>query len=243
MRPQQGFTLVELMVGMFLSTIIATTVLNLYFYVKRNYLQAQELISTHYDLSLVKTMILRSVHQAGYTPCISLDQLDVYDQRSYQNKVLVPLSFINEPSGMLRINRMSEHFNEVKNIMTAYEIDLVEKRKFKPGYPLMIADCRHAEIITQYQQYKNKIILKHPLKFAYEGSISLGEYFEERWFIQGSRNKNPSLYYYRTHKEELTPVINSLKISQVSTLPAKTLIIDLFWGKGKTYSFRASVRA
>ncbi|MBN9231839.1 MAG: hypothetical protein BGO90_15255 [Legionella sp. 40-6] len=243
MNKQQGLTLIELMVVMFLATIIMATVFNLYFYVKRNYLQAQEQLSSRFDLYSVKAMILRSVHQAGYTPCTSLEQLTIYDHRSSRNITPSSLSFENKPSGLLEIKRMTERFTEVKNIVTPYEINLAEKRIFKPGHPLIIADCHHAEIISRYRQYHNKVILEEPLNFVFTDAVYLGEYFEERWFIEKRQNKKASLYYRLSHKEELTPVVNSFAIKAQSTPSAEIIAIDLFWGSGRTYSFLASVRA
>lgn len=234
MRGQQGISLTEIMVSLFLTSLFITASMQHYLNSKQYYMQTQILLEHALELQLVDDLIRDSVRRAGFTPCIGINSLKTLDRR-YVDKT--PLTAITVNAGKrhaLHINRMSEYFNTVLKIISPNKILVTADKHNLREQTILIADCYHAEVqkILSTQQANGQMIvnLASPLVFNYVAPIYWGEWVEEAFFIQANTQGNLALFYRRNHAEELTPIVNSmsanLKSNQEKWLLQLTLGLD-----------------
>lgn len=203
-----GFSLPELLVSLFLSSIIMMLVVQFYLSNKQQYLVTHEMLEADFDLQWVKGMIGNSIRRAGFTPCLAVDRLDTLD-RQHLDLPVKSISLEHAPQQSIQTNRMSEVFSELIEIKSLNQI-LVSSNHFKVGHSVLIADCEHAEAHELVAVKNNRrgvlLTLAKPLMFSYGARAHVGEWLEERWFI-----KEGSLYYHLFQTEELTALVHSLR--------------------------------
>jgi hypothetical protein len=210
MNNQAGISLSEVLISLFLASLIMTVLMQLYLGNKRQYLQAQHVLSDNLEVQWVSDLFSDSVRRAGFTPCLGVDLMEIKDWRNSTRII----SGIETPSQQLiQINRMSEHFAKILKIQNALQVLVPDAEGLKEGHPVMIADCDHGEVHQVFGINKLAngylITLKSPLMFSYAPSVYLGQWLEEQWFI-----KHNSLHYKLFQAEELTPLIHSLEVKE-----------------------------
>ncbi|MFJ1268081.1 PilW family protein [Legionella lytica] len=210
MKKQTGISLSEVLIGLFLASLLMTTLMQFYSQSKQGYSEMERLLASHFDLRWVSDLLSDSIRRAGFTPCLGIDQLHL----KKQGKPVPGLYIENGPRYLLQINRMHEQFAEVRNILNIRQILVPHATSFNKKRPLIIADCEQAEIhqrFTMSPHAKGVVItLDKPLQFQYTGTVSVGEYWEERWFIKKNAQGKPALFYQLGQSEELTSFIQSL---------------------------------
>jgi hypothetical protein len=245
MNNQSGIGLSEVLISLFLASLIMTTLIQLYLSNKRQYIEAQKLLGVSFDLQWINDLLSDSIRRAGFTPCLGIDQLKSMDRRNF--KSTIPGLIIEQNSEQLiQINRMSESFTKVIDIQSPTRLIVSDGHLFKELHPVLIADCEHAEvhqILKVGKLEKNYfVILAKPLMFSYTPSVYMGEWFEEKWFIKQNNKKKPALYYKLFHTEELTTLIHSLRIQKklVNGKQLITIVMDL--DDNKTQQLVVAVR-
>ncbi|MDI9817605.1 MULTISPECIES: prepilin cleavage protein [unclassified Legionella] len=218
MIKQSGWGLVEIMVSLLLTLLLSTLLIQHYFISKRHYNKAQTLLEQSFELQLVNGLIRDSIRKAGFTPCLGIELLTTIDRRTNSTS-LSAFSTGGENQQMLQINRMSEQFAVVSEVIGPQKllVSSFSDKHGKAGYPVLIADCYHAEVqlISSVSQVKGKTVieLSKPLKFQYHSPFYLGEWLEESFFIRKNKAGKQALYYKRNHAEELTSLVNHLSIN------------------------------
>jgi hypothetical protein len=245
MRKQTGVSLSEVLISLFLSSLIITILMQFYLSSKHQYSEAQEILATSFDVRWVRDLMSDSIRRAGFTPCLGIDQLTVEDRR-YNGAAIHALSVKNQPQQLIQINRMNEHFAKVLAIQSSTQIVASQTVVFNEKRPLLIADCEHAEVhqIFSIQPYADRVLvtLDKPLQFTYTSSTYIGEFLEERWFIKKNSEGKETLHYQLTQTEEITPLIHSLKI-HIQNLHEKTFIeVIMGLAEGKTQKLLVAVR-
>lgn len=212
MNYQRGMSLSEVLIGLFLSSLIIIITTQFYLSSKKQYLEAEEILSKNFDVQWVIDLLSDSIRRAGFTPCLGVDQLIAIDRRKKDERI-EGLKVRNPPQQLIHISRMAEQFSQVKQIKNTTEI-LVEYSSFNIKRPLLIADCEHAEVHNiQYisVQHDNVLLtLAEPLKFHYSDLAYVGEFLNEEWLIKKNIKNESALYYHSQHIEEVTPLITSL---------------------------------
>lgn len=213
MKKQLGISLTEVLISLFLASIIMTTLIQFYLGSKHQYREAEKILATGFEVQWVDNLLSDSIRRAGFTPCLGLDQLHVVDQRNPQNNIHA-VYIENQSHQLIRVSRMKEHFAKLIKIesptklLVEHSIALNEKR------PLLIADCEHAEIheLFSIHQQTNEtwIMLSKPITYSYEKFTYVGEFLEEHWFIKKNAQGKNTLHYRWVHTEEVTPLIHSL---------------------------------
>jgi hypothetical protein len=243
---QLGLSLIELMLGLSLSTLIITALLQHYLSTKNQYKQTQLLLEQAFELQLITNLIRDSTRSAGFTPCHSIGSLHTTDDHHSSNPI-VPIQTSVGLLQSLHFNRMSEHFSRVKRIMSATELLVNSGQHYHSGQQIMIADCFHAEVKKILQAYIRRdgilLIFQKPLLFKYESLSYLGAWIEEEFFIKSNSQGNLSLFYKTNHSEELsthvTNLVAHLKTSQDGTL----LQVKLYLNDKKLWLIETKVRA
>ncbi|STY29671.1 Tfp pilus assembly protein PilW [Legionella wadsworthii] len=225
MNIQRGISLAELLISLFLASVMMLILIQLYLNSKKEYLEIEKTLERQFDLQWVSNLISDSIRRAGFTPCLSIDRLQIIDHRNHQNKIQ-SLRIQNEPNPIVQVNRMNEQFSKIIQIHGA-KILVQNPAKVHKNRLLLIADCEHAEVIDQFNIEKNKetslITLGRPLFFMYDNAAYIGEFFEEKWFIKKNLQNKNTLHYTLLQTEEVTPLVHSMKV-QVRRLKEKQLL-------------------
>lgn len=205
-----GMSLVEILVALLLSSLIMLSLAQMYLGCKRRFQIAEVQLAEAFDLQWVSTLLRESVRQAGFTPCLGLDQLE-HDQK----QIPPALSIENPPLQGISIHRMAMHFNKVLEFQSSTQLLVSADIPIHLNQPLIIADCYHAEICMPEDLRKvgklQVLSLQKPLHYDYFGSTWLGEWIDEKWFIKANQHKKKTLFYQQQQRsQELTPLIHSL---------------------------------
>lgn len=242
---QQGFSLSETVISLFLATIIMTTLMQLYVLCKRQYTETQALLSEKLDIQWVGALLTDSIRRAGFTPCLGIDQLIVEDRRA-NKRVIAGFYSQNQPQPLIKVQRMQEQFAILLRIQNRQQIVVQKGVDFNDKRPIVIADCMHAEIhsIERIDKQLDGVVitLKEPLVFDYVKSVAVGEWLEEVWFIKKKTTNNSALYYQLIQAEELTPLVRHFKVSEQRVQNQRLISIELNLDTDKTYSLDTVVR-
>jgi hypothetical protein len=206
MKRFEGLGLPEMLISLFLASLIMTALLQHYISIKQHYRTLQSTLDTANETQWVIDLIRHSIRQAGFTPCLRVDRLIARDHRQGQNRLKAI-----DTDNVLQINRMSSHFDEVNEWVNSSQLITTRTQTFHSESSLLIADCYHAEVVTakavKHMPNKQMISLNQALLFTYQPPVFIGEWIEERFFIRKSR-----LLYRYHHTDELTSTINTLSV-------------------------------
>jgi len=213
MANQQGLGLPELLIALLLASFTTMALMRHYLNTKQQYHDIQVALEQSIELQWVTDLIRDSVRKAGFTPCSSIDSLTTIDQRStHQKLVAIDLS------SSLRMNRMSEHFDRVLQLVTPMELLTTNHQPLHHNQSIIIADCYHAEVQNirqvRHSTVGQSITLAQPLAFTYYAPIYVGEWLEETYFIHHHSSRQGTLFYHRHHAEELTTAIHNMSARQ-----------------------------
>ncbi|MCW8407883.1 prepilin cleavage protein [Legionella sp. PATHC035] len=245
MKKCAGISLTEVLISLFLTSLIVSMLFQLYLGSKRQYIEIEKVLTTHFDLQWVSDLLSDSVRRAGFTPCLGIDRLHVIDRRAHPNKIQA-LRIGNRPVQFIQVNRMNEFFSKIIKIQGATRILVQNPVSFHKKRPVLIADCEHAEVqelVDIKQQTDSSLItLNKPLLFSYTGSTYIGEFLEEKWFIKKNAKGTDALYYQLVQTEEVTPLIHFLH-PQIRRIKEKQFL-ELIMGldENKTQELRVVVR-
>lgn len=210
MVKEKGFSLVEIMISLFLSTILLTALIEHYLSAKKQYNQAHILLEEALEFEWVEELIRDASHRAGFTPCVSLKWLMSEDEH---NKKLQAIDLVDDKGSGFTINHMSERFDSI-SVFRDRELIVSGDNHYSPGEKILIADCHHAEInevVVEHRMHDKTFLgLKKNLHFDYEKPCYLGAWVQERFFIRTNQQGNKALYYQNGHAEELTAQVSDL---------------------------------
>ncbi|CAM4488461.1 MAG: hypothetical protein LEGION0403_FIIPPAGN_00416 [Legionella sp.] len=242
MRKHAGISLSEVLIGLFLSSLLMTMLMQFYSQSKQGYIEMERMLATNFDLRWVSDLLSDSIRRAGFTPCLGIDQLNL----KKQGMLVHGLHIENGPRYLLQINRMHEQFAEVINIPNTRQILVPQASSFNKKRPLIIADCEQAEIQRSFSMRTHAkgvlITLDKPLQFKYTGVVYVGEYWEERWFIKKNAQGKPALFYQLGQPEEVTSLIQSLHSYRQHQNGAVLMQVALGLAEGGTQNIMVTVR-
>ncbi len=243
MNKVRGFGLAEVLVSLFLASLIMAMLSQLYLNNKKQYQIIEKTLQDQMELQWVQEFLSDRIRKAGFTHCIGIERLQVIDQRIRSKQVLA-MSFPNKMEDMLQINRMSEVFGKVLDTPSVVELIVSGRHLIEHSRPIIIADCQHAEIhevshVAALAQ-SLRITLKTPLVFSYHNAY-LGEWMEERWLIRSNATGKNALYYQLGHTEELSALIHTLEVTRRKHTHD---LIDVVLGlaENKKHHFSVAVR-
>lgn len=243
-RWQSGISLSEILIGLFLSSLITAALINQFLGVKKHYKHINRLIEEDTEVQLVIDLMRGSIQRAGFAPCLGINQLTTAD-RLHNNHILKAIRLKGAHQPVLQTSRMSETFGVVESFVSTSEL-LTPTSGFKLNQVVVIADCFHAEVqqISAIRRLNGQLIVSfaHPFLFDYQMPVYIGEWITEQ-FYTSNHKKNSSLFYKRHRAEALTPYVKSLsfEVSQHKRHESVTVVLGLDNEKQKT--FRAFVRS
>lgn len=209
---QRGVSLTELMISLCLSSLLMLVLIQTYSRFKQQYTHSQHVLEQGFELQLVSELIRDSVRSAGFTPCIGINHLMTKDQRGKSER-LMAIKLANDNSA-ITFARMEAPFARVIKQINPYQLLVAGRHLFDSRHPIVIADCFHAEVhvIANSQKTSNGLIitLKKSLDFDYHVPCSVGEWLEERFYIEKNGHGKLALFYDTNHREELTNLIDGM---------------------------------
>lgn len=240
---QQGISLVEVIVGLCLASLLMTLVMQLYLKTKQNYLVTNTLVEENFDLQLVSDLIRDSLRKAGFTPCLSLQYLQSLDSRQSRTGLA---ALETNGKDTLAIHRMSEFFYLLRQQISPTQLVLQPTTNLTTQQTILIADCYHAEVHQIAKVYQTKsgtfISLVKSLTFHFVAPVYIGEWIEEKFFIQKNKRGEKALFYQQKHTEELSTRVKELFIKP-STQGAKLIRLQLIREQSDPLVIETQVRA
>lgn len=239
MNHQSGISLSEVLVSLFLSSLICSMLCEFYLVNKRQYIQMQETLARGFEQQWVSDLLADSVRRAGFTPCLSVDKTKIVDRR-VEGAFVSGLRIASSPRSLIQVNRMSEDFSNVLSIKNQYQVLISKSRQVMEGHPVLIADCSHGEIhypLHIEQSVEGTLVtLAKPLMFHYESLAYFGAWLEEQWFIKPNAEGESTLHYKLVHTEELSALIHSLDVVKEGQM------VDVHLGLDKSQPHHLVVR-
>ena len=238
-RTQSGFGLIELCISLLLVSILMSSLMQHYLQVKQQYLRVQSTIDNINDIQLISDLMRMSIRRAGFTPCLTLNQLETMDVVSGQAN-LRALSF---GDNSYHIQRMDDNFSEVLSIDNHRYIKVHSSANFQIGHPVLIADCYHAEV-QQIESISQGmwINLEKLLVYNYKDPIYIGPWIKESFYIKNNHEGRPALFYKERDAEELTCLVNSMVVKAHYDIKHLLVRIILSLSNGKKHTVDARVR-
>lgn len=243
MFSQRGISLPELLVALLLSSFLTLLLVQHYLNIKKQYRHIQTALDKNLELQLVTDLLRNSMREAGFTPCSNINHLITVEPI----QGLKALAAIKLEESSLQISRMSERFDNVLQVITPSSLLITSQYMLQAKQEILIADCYHAEVQTISEVIKQPsgqlIMLTRPLAFTYHLPIYAGEWLEEFFFIRTNSHHKNTLFYKRSHAEELTTFVQSLSV-QTENNKGKTLVkVTLGLDKPQSLELETMVRA
>lgn len=217
MRRYAGIGLPELMIGLLLSSLILIALLQHFIVIKQQYHTLEVQLEAASETQWVIDLLRHSIRQSGFTPCLRIDRLVARDHRQSARR----LQGIDIKDG-LQSAYMSPYFDEVIEIKNPSQLLTTATQLIRLDYPLLIADCYHAEVVTvkavKSDANQQTIILNTPLWFTYQNPTFLGVWIEERFWVQNNR-----LFYRYHHTDELTNAFQTMSVEMNQLVVGVTL--------------------
>ncbi|KTD83027.1 PilW family protein [Legionella waltersii] len=215
MKKEQGFTLSELLVSLFITSILFSVLLQVYLSIKEQYIKSQEIIEFNIELQWIGELLGQNIRQAGFSPCRRVDHLQSADRRNMD----IPLTVFqidHDHEDSLEIHHMSSTYAEISKIIGRQQVLVSEDKPIGPNYPIIMADCLHAEVhrVASVQRHAGGylITLVEPILFDYQLNAYIGQWLEEKWFMKTDANGHKHFYYRLIHSEELSSLISVFQV-------------------------------
>ncbi len=219
-----------------------TALMQHYISTKQHYIHLQSELEDATALQFVIDSMRNSIQQAGFTPCLGLNELITLDTRNGQEPIsAIDLGPSVQPT--MQINRMSAYFDGVISLNSATEILASRINLLPPNHPILIADCYHAEVHSireaSHTGTTQFITLNTPLAFQYEFPVYIGEWVEEQFFVRKERG----LFYHAHHTDELTAQVKSMRPTMENTRSGLIVHVWLKLYSERTVQVDTRVRA
>lgn len=212
-RRQNGFSLVETLLSLTLGSLLITIMLQAYVNYRRDYENLQQTLAREFDLQMIVHLLRNSIQYAGYLPCPATSPLDIIDRRN-NNAFYNPL-MINKDKHLF-VGRADKGVYALP-LSAGDKLFFIPTLALKPAAPVLISDCRHAEIHTVkkvLQKHNGTLIdLEAPLHFSYPDKTYITQWVEEEYFLANNSRNSPGFYYRQHHKEELSDHISQWDVS------------------------------
>lgn len=201
-----GIGLFELLLGLVLTSFLLSVLFRHVLLMKRHAMYLHTLLIKDAEVMQLTSMMRFHIRQAGFTPCANIDHLISLDQR----QSTMPLQAISVQEG-LSINRMSSTFTEISLLPSRQQFWVKDTLSWNLKHPILIADCRHAEVHTLASFRGRYMVLNKNVSFQFEPPIYVGEWLTERFFI-----KQKALYYQGHHVDQFLGSVHHLSAKKIT---------------------------
>jgi type II secretory pathway pseudopilin PulG len=208
---QSGYSLPEILIALACSSLLMMILMNQYLGMKRYYKHAQVTLEQGLDVQLIIDMMRDSIRQAGFTPCLGIEQLISLDTRTNQTG-LTAIELRQDIASAIQINHMRNEFATLIKFRSPTTLEITKNVNFDARKPIIIADCYHAEVhsLRDLDNISGALImnLEHSVMSDFHPPVFVGEWLEESFFV-----RNRALYYQLGHADMLSTAIHELHVT------------------------------
>lgn len=237
MRSQSaGFTLMELLIVLLMSSWIISGLFTVYLHIKEHYLNNHAMQTMSEEINFVEVLLDHALQGAGYLGCSSWRYLQVYDNVHeypvvYMDKPIIfwyakdmhlPDSVrkkIKPDTQAIELKQMNFTLTHLAASAHPMDIEIIIENNsslnWKNNDMIIIADCVHAELnrivsMKKLSNQKTAIQLLQPLHDSYAAEGYVGTYLDRLYFIN---NTGQGLYVYneKGSTEEISDVITDMR--------------------------------
>ncbi len=233
---QKGLGLPEIMISLFLTGFILSTLMSVYISTKQHVHKLQMNLDDDMELMVVTDVMRDSIQQAGFTPCSNIDYL-IHD------KDLVAIHIGEGLRPTLQINRMGPQYEPISQMIDATHVMTASNAVVHTKHPVLIADCYHAEVhhvktITLMQDGQ-RLSFEEPIVYQYQPPVFIGDWISERFYIRAGGG----LFYERFHRDELTPLVQTMQLDGDARSGKPFLRVTLGLTSSRVFDFQTRVRS
>ena len=207
--------------------------------VSRQYQHTHAVLDETVELQWVFDVMRTRIHHAGFTPCISLNQLKTIDTRETPERLqAIEVEEGKEPK--LSIRKMDETQFGLARVLASDTLRL-NHIDLKSDRPVIISDCTHAEVHDVYQTHQTKqgfvIQLTKPLVFEYSPEVYVGAWVSEAFFF-----RKPKGLFIRQQRVDFMTEAESVRFDLDKQGAYSSVIMELVSKLGKHYVLEARTR-
>ncbi|HAF87886.1 MAG: hypothetical protein CMF38_01150 [Legionellaceae bacterium] len=226
LKQKQGFSLIELLIAISLTTAILALLVQCFLACQSNYRVFQAQLESFYDTHLVSVLLQNSLKKAGYTPCGNIEYLKFIKENNSQ---LTNCKAVVIKPNFLQIRRMNEVNYTINQIFSRDKV-LINQRWTHPlTHPVLLADCYQAIkrfiVHVKHTNVGSILTLNQPIPALFSHPKFIGEWLDETFVIRPDTHKKPTLFYHLLKAEALTSSIHTL--SATFDRPQKQITVTL----------------
>ncbi len=186
---RNGFTLVEMMVSIFISVFLLNVLITIFFSVHKNFFLQTELIKVKNNLQFAIEFLRSQIHLSGFLGCAKLTaDFPVQPFLPFELNAKNKVSILPDK---LQV-RYANPFYAIVYSVTLTEVVASSQPVFVTGNILVISDCKKAEII------KVKSVFKNQDKQYIQSTLPLNYHFDRD--AQMSRLEINTFYVEKTNR-------------------------------------------
>lgn len=197
---QAGFSLSELLIGLALSMTLLIVLMQALTSVGHQYYKTHHAIRESLELQWFYELLNARVYHAGFTPCARLDNLVRIDARMHSN--VLPSLEVSDKGDKLIAQGMNESAFSLAHVESPQVLS-AKAIALKKDKPIIIADCKHAEVHTLSAVKSRKkgvmLYLNEPLVFEYVAK----EMYVGEWLSQSFYFKNQAVFYRKNRADHV----------------------------------------
>lgn len=185
-KKQQGVTLLELMISLFIAMMILFYITAIFLFYEKNHDMQVALTSVTENANMISQLFKNEIHAAGYIGCGKLT--DTFPIKN-NTPLKITLHGIDVASKILTISHADfQHAELIKNMHSDSVLYVTNTVKFSAGDVLLVSDCKSADIfmvknIDFYSKEINKITAVTPLANRYEKNALVSQYEVNTYYI------------------------------------------------------------
>jgi type IV pilus assembly protein PilW len=261
LRKNCGLTLIELLIAMFLSSVILLTAYSLLNYQQHYFQQHKQKIQLEQNKRFAQFILSNAIRQAGFLGCRSIANSKITNHSNFDPTKLLAI-FAYHAIGKSWLPSLPKNI-KVKSgtdiLAIIYEdpqtsivtiampnpsspITVMDTSQFKKNDVAVIGDCEHADIFTISKIIDSKRQLQHPTPFnkAYATPAEVGQLSYYLFYIQ----PDDALYVLNNSAipEELVDHVSSLKLQfSTQTSPANYVTANAINNWSQVHSVRVEL--
>lgn len=232
-----GFSLVEILIAMFLGLFLIEIVAKNYLTVKNIYRSQTELSHLNENIRFADFILWQHIMQAGFTGCRKISELQltnhtgidfnlsnaVYGYESSNLPWYLSGKAIKKGTDIIVMVRAGFDTATITGDIDvgAMSFEVSANPTTASNQYLLIADCEHGDLFVAKDQRGNVITVRKGLEHSYKSGIAtVGRFEEQTFFISKTGQMNEkgeqvySLYFSinRGNKRELIPGVSDMQI-------------------------------
>lgn len=210
---QRGLSLLGCLCSLALASLLL--IVSLQHYLRSQFLfhQQQIKMTQTMDLQWIENLLRHQIRQAGFTPCLNIDDLKTWHHLKNQPiGAAVEVSYHPEK---LHLRQMSAHYGVIKAIVNPYTLLVsIIPHAAQTGDMVLIADCEHAEVVQIHDHSSpGRLQLTTPLRFSYTLPAYWGKWEAHQWLVDRNA-QGQSVFFHRLgrQREQLSSAVSAWRI-------------------------------